>query len=64
MIFFQVNKTINSLSIGYQKHTSRGKDAELIAATTRTYLCLQTPHSQQWGSALHTCFCLSSCSLH
>lgn len=48
MIFFQVNKTINTLNIGHQKHTSRGKDAKFIAATTRTYLFLQTPSSRRW----------------
>lgn len=45
MIFSLVNKTINSLSTGYQKHTSHGRDAEFIAATTGTYLCLC---SQRW----------------
>lgn len=37
MIFSLVNKTINSLSTGYQKHTSHGRDAKFIAATTGIY---------------------------
>lgn len=58
MIFFQVNKLINSLSTGYQEHTSHGKDVKFFTATTQTYLCLQMPHSQRWRPAPHMCFCL------
>lgn len=43
MSFLQVNNTINSLSTGYQKHTSCGKDADSFTATIQTYLFLQTP---------------------